>query len=235
MRTLTARYAGTCPSCGEAIAVGDTITKWRRGCCTHEACPEPEPGTVPTTRERLEAKADKRENWADARAGRAAQAFETADRIASAIPFGQPILVGHHSEGRHRRDVARIEGGMRRGIENQRAAEDHASKADSIRAALAQSIYDDDPDAIERLRAKLEGLEADRAAINAYNKAHRAGKVTPELVAAVPRRMREWYAEKGERIAPYATQNLGGNITRTRQRLARLEAAAARRAAARTA
>jgi hypothetical protein len=35
------------------------------------------------------------------------------------IPFGQPILVGHHSEGRARRDQGRIESGMRAGVESQ--------------------------------------------------------------------------------------------------------------------
>jgi len=49
----------------------------------------------------LDAKAERYEASAEA-----AQA--AADRISDAIPFGQPILVGHHSEGRHRRDLDRM-------------------------------------------------------------------------------------------------------------------------------
>ncbi|MGH7327645.1 MAG: DUF3560 domain-containing protein, partial [Polyangiaceae bacterium] len=47
-------------------------------------------------------------------------ARERADRI----PFGQPILIGHHSEKRHRRDLERIHRGHERAFELSRAAED---------------------------------------------------------------------------------------------------------------
>src|SRR5450759_4941326 len=33
---------------------------------------------------------------------------QRASAMSDMIPFGQPILVGHHSEGRHRRDLAKI-------------------------------------------------------------------------------------------------------------------------------
>ena len=36
--------------------------------------------------------------------------------IADNIPFGQPILVGHDSECRARKDAQRIEDGMRRAV-----------------------------------------------------------------------------------------------------------------------
>ncbi len=35
--------------------------------------------------------------------------WAAARELASHIPMGQPILVGHHSEGRHRRDLAKID------------------------------------------------------------------------------------------------------------------------------
>ena len=47
-----------------------------------------------------------------------AQAFGTANAIADMIPMGQPILVGHHSERGHRRDIARIDSNMRKGIDD---------------------------------------------------------------------------------------------------------------------
>ncbi|WP_142244254.1 DUF3560 domain-containing protein, partial [Klebsiella pneumoniae] len=35
---------------------------------------------------------------------------------ASAVPLGQPILVGHHSERRARRHAQKIESGMKRAV-----------------------------------------------------------------------------------------------------------------------
>jgi hypothetical protein len=179
---------------------------------------------VTTYRERRLARADRLDTWAESNEQKADERYQAVRQTLDMIPPGQPILVGHHSEGRHRRDLARMDQNMRRSVEHSKKANRQASSAAEIRAQADGAIYDDDPDAIERLTAKLAELEAERGAINAYNKAHRAGKVTPELVAAVPRKFREWYADKGERIAPYATQNLGGNIKRTRDRLARLTA-----------
>src|SRR5690606_225754 len=46
-----------------------------------------------------------------------ARSLAHAQNIASAIPPGQPILVGHHSERRHRRDLNRINGLTRKGFD----------------------------------------------------------------------------------------------------------------------
>jgi hypothetical protein len=168
-------------------------------------------------RERRLAKAERLREWSEKRARRSAAAFESARKVADSIPLGQPILVGHHSEKRHRRDVARIDNGMRKGVEHERKAHDMSYRAASIEHAADISIYSDDVDAIERLREKLADLEAQRermtAANAAYRKAHRA-----ELKAQPS-------AYERSLMVPhpaYSLQNLGGNITRTRQRLAQL-------------
>lgn len=57
-----------------------------------------------TYRDRREAKADRLREWAEKREAKAAAAFDSAATLSDAIPFGQPILVGHHSEKRARRD-----------------------------------------------------------------------------------------------------------------------------------
>jgi hypothetical protein len=46
----------------------------------------------------------------------AARRLDTAHEIGSHIPFGQPIMVGHHSEKRHRGDIERIDNNMRKGV-----------------------------------------------------------------------------------------------------------------------
>lgn len=70
-----------------------------------------------TYRERREARAEKLREWAAKRDAKSAAGFQAARTVADGIPLGQPILVGHHSEKRHRRDIARIDSGMRAGAE----------------------------------------------------------------------------------------------------------------------
>ncbi len=51
------------------------------------------------------------------------------------IPMGQPILVGHHSEGRHRRDLERHDRDMRKAIEHGQNAGEAARRSESVRGA----------------------------------------------------------------------------------------------------
>lgn len=174
-----------------------------------------------TYRERREARVERLEGWAASRAATASAAHERVHAIADGIPFGQPILVGHHSERHARRDQSRMENGMRAAIDNERMSERHASRALNIQAQLDASIYDDDPDATERLSEKLAAMEAARerykAANAAYRKEHR-----DELKAMTP------YARSQAVPYPsYAITNLGGNISRTRKRLEHLRYVAA--------
>lgn len=71
--------------------------------------------------ERLEARAERTAAESDA-------AWNKARATADLIPFGQPVLVGHHSEGRHRRDLARIDAGYRKGAELAAEARENARR-----------------------------------------------------------------------------------------------------------
>jgi hypothetical protein len=62
--------------------------------------------------------------------------WAAAREFASRIPFGQPILVGHHSEGRHRRDLARIDRMEDKAIEQLKGGEEAARQAAAAEAAL---------------------------------------------------------------------------------------------------
>lgn len=128
-----------------------------------------------TRRERLEARAEKREEWAGARNRKAATAFAASSmsEARTGIPFGQPILAGHHSAPRHIRTVQRAEAAGFRGLDHHRKAEAHASAADGIRRALKRSIFSDDANAIEALREKIAKLEAHAEKANAFNAAWR--------------------------------------------------------------
>ncbi|CAO3445668.1 hypothetical plasmid protein [Azospirillum argentinense] len=69
-----------------------------------------------TLAERAEQRADRFDGYSDRRASEARQAKAAVDSIMEHIPLGQPILVGHHSERRARKDAERIEGGLRRAV-----------------------------------------------------------------------------------------------------------------------
>ena len=138
-----------------------------------------------TRRERMEKRLQKRIDWAESRKDKAAQRFADADRIAEAIPLGQPILVGHHSERHARSDQKRIQNGMAAGIENLNMAKHHENKAAGIEDALKRSIFSDDPDAIENLQAKADELDARRAQMKACNAAIRKhAKTGPDAQVA---------------------------------------------------
>jgi len=190
-----------------------------------------------TTRERLERKAEKRMQWAESRKRKAEQDFNKADlrEEKSGIPLGQPILVGHHSEGAHRRVLERADSAMRRGFENEAMAKDHISKAAGIQDMLAGSIFSDDENAVEALEARIAENEAARERNNQINsiirKAPRTQK-TPEKIAALIElglklETAEKLFEKGfcSRIGipSYVNQNLGGRIKADRDRLARVK------------
>lgn len=190
--------------------------------------------TLSTYRERRGARADRLRDWADGRDVKADAAFGRAEQIAGMIPFGQPILVGHHSEGRARRDQDRIHSGMSRGVEHGRKADEMRRKAANIDAAADRAIYSDDPDALERLGEKLAGLEAKRDRIKRYNATARKGAPDESILSGHERselaglkKIGSVFVGTGGSFPKYVLANLSGTIKTTRDRLASLEAKAA--------
>jgi hypothetical protein len=101
------------------------------------------------------------------KAGKRAQAEqEKVHAIADMIPFGQPILVGHHSERRARRDAERIDNGMRRSVEETKKAQYWEERADGAARRAAQR---EDPGVIAR---RIEKLEAENRKRNLHRIMH---------------------------------------------------------------
>jgi hypothetical protein len=96
------------------------------------------------------------------------QRFQTAQQISSFIPFGQPILVGHHSEKRHRRDIAKIDNNMRKSIEADEKAKYYTDKAKRLENNYV--ISSDDPEAVIKLKEKLESLHRNQEIMKNCNK-----------------------------------------------------------------
>jgi hypothetical protein len=127
-------------------------------------------------REHFESKRERRvdrfEQAAENAAKRSDQFYERSNQ---GLPeFGQPILVGHHSEKRHRRALEKSWNNMGKSVQESKKAEYYADKAEAARSNT--SISSDDPDALTKLKQKLEGLEADQAHYKLVNKVVRSAK-----------------------------------------------------------
>ena len=181
-----------------------------------------------TYRDRRIAKAERLREWADSRDAKAIAARKRSDEIADIIPMGQPILVGHHSENRHRRDVGRIDSGMRQSIEHADKADEFRRRADSIEAAAEKSVYSDDEDAIDKLRERIAGTEQYRDAMKRANSiARKDGDWQaslghdPQMLAEADRNFRFW---PGGTDVPFPNlKNVTAKVARDRKRLAQLE------------
>lgn len=175
-----------------------------------------------------EAKQEARRERLEARAARLAReasaSFKRADlrEEASGIPFGQPILVGHHSEGRHRAAIKRSHAAMDRGVALSKAADEVAQRAEGVGSG---GIGSDDPDAIAKLKEKLAGLEERAANEKRWNRLIAAGKVAEcdmpeERKAEIARMIEKWpYMQRGY----FHVSNRSANIRDVKARIARLE------------
>lgn len=85
------------------------------------------------------------------------QAYNASNAATAGIPFGQPILVGHHSEGAHRRAIATAHKKMDKCVELTDKSEYYKNKADGV--LNNESISSDDPEAITKLENKLKILQ----------------------------------------------------------------------------
>ena len=171
-----------------------------------------------TYRERREAKAERYREWADKRDAKGDASYQASRDAVAHIPLGQPVLVGHHSERGHRADLKRAERAMDRSVENWSKAKEFRSRADNIEKQAKRSIYSDDEDAVDRLREKLEKMEAQRERMKAANAAYRKEHKEELKGMSVYQKDQVMPAPK------WALANLGGNISRTKKRIEQLSA-----------
>ncbi|KJZ17910.1 DUF3560 domain-containing protein [Loktanella sp. S4079] len=180
----------------------------------------------------------------DAKAQAAYNASDMSEN-ATGIPFGQPILVGHHSERRHRKAIERAHRAMDRCVSHSKRAEDLRTKADAVGQG---GISSDDPEAIEKLKARVADLELSQENMKAANKIIRTYRrldvnrdstgpdtdaylsamsdIASHFDEAVARRL----IDPDQRIQPgfpsYSLQNNNAKIKRLKDRIAELEKAA---------
>lgn len=114
----------------------------------------------------------------------------------SGIPMGQPILVGHHSERRHRKHLERIENKVRKGYEAAKEADRIEERIESIENRRA--IDSDNPDAVELLKAKIQKLEADRDRSKKINQLIKKAIQLPNAVQELAEMLKEVHPNDDE-------------------------------------
>ena len=183
-------------------------------------------------RARLEAAADRAE-------ARSNEAYKRADlsEEATGIPFGQPILVGHHSEGRHRAALKRADNAMRKSVEESKRTGALRAKAAAVGTG---GISSDDPDAVDKLRAKLANLETSQATRKGVTPdsadedfdtyAAELAAVADHFSAQMARELLkpQWGSAGPIGFASYQLTNNNAEINRVKKRIAQLEKASTR-------
>jgi hypothetical protein len=181
-----------------------------------------------TYRDRRAARAERLRGWAETRVERASAQLESQPELRHDWAFiTQP---GHIPER------ARMNARDDRAFASLDKAASMARRADSIDKAAERAIYSDDPDAAERLAERIADLEAERDRITRYNasarKAHKADPtqhagdlsiLTDKQRADLLSLARIGFLRPDGAFPTYATSNLSGNISKQRERLARMQ------------
>ena len=122
-------------------------------------------------KDRIESKRSRLESRAEKATKQSNDYYKASKDRAHFIPFGQPILVGHHSENRARRDADRIYNDMGKSVAAGKKAEYLENKAANLGK---NGIASDDPEAIQKLKVKLVNLEKSQEAMKSINKVVRS-------------------------------------------------------------
>lgn len=180
--------------------------------------------------QKREAKREAYRERAEGQRAKAGEEFAAAAKLRDLIPFGQPVLSGHHSEGRHRRDLSKIDRHMIRGVEAEKKAEDYERRASRVGYS---GVSSDDPDAVAKLTDKLVTLQARRESIRYINQYWREHEGFPHNVDASLKKegLHNFkFSPAGTDVPfpPWAIVNLGVKIRRLKGRIGQLGADAKR-------
>lgn len=152
--------------------------------------------------------------------------YDHAKEMASAIPFGQPILVGHYSEHRDRNYRSKIHNTFGKAFEAMDKAKHYEQKAATI--ADNNIISSDDPQALQKLKEKLADLQATHEFMKAANKCIRTKDregflKLPHATLALWEELSKPDVMGDIGFAGYNLQNNNANISRIKKRIALLE------------
>ena len=160
-----------------------------------------------------------------------ATVWHQAQKMADAIPMGQPILVGHHSERADRAFRGRIDAKQHKAFDLSSKAAYYRDKAESVGTGGISGL---DPDAVAKLEKELEKRIKAQEEMKAANRAVKMKDI--EKGNAKLREMGYTDSNISELRKPdfcgrigypdYALQNNNASIRRIKERIADLQAAA---------
>lgn len=178
--------------------------------------------------EKKQARIERYERLAEQNELNGQQAINDSYEMISSIPAGQPILVGHHSEKRHRNYLKRSENKMIRGISLVEKATYYKDKAEAAKNNTA--ISSDDPEALTKLREKVQKLESahkEMVAINRYYRKHGTcvgfKGLSDDIAKKLDQKVENGYSWETAPYASYTLQNDNQNIKRLKNRIKALE------------
>ena len=87
--------------------------------------------------ERADRKAVQLRRWAGSHRRKSEEYARRSDSISGMIPMGQPVLVGHHSERGHRRDLSRMHSYESKRFEHSDIADKYDRRADALERGVA--------------------------------------------------------------------------------------------------
>ena len=176
-----------------------------------------------THRERAEARLERRRQWAASRQTQANALFARGDKYRGDVAFDtQP---GHIPER------ARVLAAHDKACESLQMVAHHESKAAGIEKQLANTIYSDDADAVDAIRAKVTAGRAELATWKAANKAWRKEGMTGLVkigwtvaeAEACAKRIETAYSWEKQPYVKWQISNHGANMRRLEGRIVEIE------------
>jgi len=165
------------------------------------------------------------------RAARLRERAEQRDAKAAALREQNEPFRGDHAfftQPGHISERSRFYDRSERAYRHSVKADEMATKAANIERAAANAIYSDDHDAVDRIKAKIATLEAERNRIKYINREARKGDGWPERISPPLTDKEKQDIEMAAQFnntagyPSYALSNLSGNLSRLRKRLAAL-------------
>lgn len=177
--------------------------------------------------ERKQARIDRYREKAEKARQESRQLSHESSSMLDYVPPGQPILVGHHSERGHRKLLERSDRKMAQSVAASEKADYYEHKAEAAESSTA--ISSDDPEALNKLTEKLEGLQIAQTRmkqINAYYRKHGTCRGFHGLTEAqadhLDERVEQGYSWEKSPYPSYVLSNNNQEIRRLQERVKQL-------------
>lgn len=116
-------------------------------------------------KEWLKSKAERQRNASERQACISEEMHTKSQKDKDFLSLGEPIKVGHHSEGRHRKIIDQAWNNMGKSVKAYDKSNEHSQKALTIEARINKEISLDTPESLHLLEQRIQDLENKRDTI----------------------------------------------------------------------